>query len=177
MVFLLGFVVPLSDARAAASYEYQLKAAFLYNFGKFVEWPAGSLDASDRFGLCLIGDSRIRTRLDSIHGRTIHDKKIDIIVVEKIKKIEQCHLLFISASEKKNIKKILLRSQQTNTLTVSDIPDFAKAGGMIQMFTVDRKVRFNIHLGAAKQAGLIISSRLLNLAKNIYRYSEGGDKK
>ncbi len=150
--------------------EYEVKAAFLYNFANFVKWPETAFtDAQSPFCICVIGDNPFGQALNMLAEKKIQKREL---VIRHCHKMEEacrgrCHILFISASLKEKLPEILRISQRHNMLTVSDIPGFAEQGGVIGLVTVKNKIRFEINLKAAERHGLVISSRLLKLAKII----------
>jgi hypothetical protein len=151
--------------------EYQVKAAYLSNFGRFVEWPARAPLAEDQpFNVCVLGEDPFGPSLDAAVAReTIHKaplaaKRISATPSTITQEAAGCHIIFISGSEEMKLKSILAALGNTAALTVSDIPQFAKRGGMIELVLVGKRVRFEINLAAAERAGLTLSSELLKLA-------------
>lgn len=155
------------DDRFRGVTEYQIKAAFLYKFAKFVEWPNDvAPDSTQPFILGVLGKDPFGRVLD----RTVADETVKgrRIVVRRFKTPEDlsfCHILFISSSEKKRLSEIIARLKHSSILTVGEMNGFIQAGGMIALFTRDNKVRFAINVEAAEQANLRLSSRLLRLAR------------
>ncbi len=146
--------------------EYIVKAAFLYNFAKFVEWPANVFpDDGSPFVLCVLGEDPFGSALDSIKRKTVGARKLMIKRYEKAKDFKKCHMLFISRSKKNDLDKIFAQLEDLSVLTVSDIEGFALKGGIIGLFTADNKIRFEINVDRVKRSGLQISSKLLKLAK------------
>jgi len=151
--------------------EYRLKAAVLYNFAKFVEWPTDAFpDTNSLFCIGVLGE-------DPFHGEieaTVKDKNVSgrPVVVRHCKNATEgrsCHILFISQSERRRLGPILATLKGAPTLTVSELERFLQAGGMV-LFTMEQhRVRFEINDAAARAEGLHISSKLLNLAKRIER--------
>ena len=169
LLFLLTALLNCQPAGAqeAAPSEFQLKAAFIYNFAKFVEWPADAFPAPDApFVMGIIGDNPF----DDTLGQTVLNKQINghpfrVIQFKTLADLKSCHILFVSLSERKRLAEILRPLRGASVLTVSDLDHFLPAGGMIQFLMEGKKVRFAINDVAAKEAGLRISSKLLNLAK------------
>jgi hypothetical protein len=151
---------PLSAGDSRTN-EYRIKAAFLYNFSRFVIWPQ---PPGNTFRLCIIGDSPFGDLLDSLTGKPVHES---ILVVEEHKRLEtahECQIAYISKSYKHRLSQVLAALHGRPVLTVSDIESFMARGGMIQLRLVDNRVRFDINTMAADDAGLSISSKLLSLA-------------
>lgn len=159
----------VSTARAQAPSEYQVKAGFVYNFGRFVSWPSGAISKSN-FIIGVVGDDRIAPFLErATDGKTIDDKEIVVRRYKRASDIQACHILFISESERERLPKILDRVEKQPTLTVSEIDGFIARGGMINFTLEDKRVRFDINEAAANRAGLKISSKLLQLARTVKR--------
>jgi hypothetical protein len=154
------------SAETKASPEYLIKAAFLFNFAKFVEWPAASFkDDLSPINLCILGTDPFGPALDTLKDKTIKGRPLKIKRANKVDDIEACHILFISASEKEILKQILYTLKNSNILTVSEIEGFAQMGGIINFIIVNKKVHFEINPEAAERSKLKISSQLLKLAK------------
>jgi hypothetical protein len=148
--------------------EYQMKAAYLYNFAKFVEWPVKALPADNSdLVIGILGDDPFGNALES----TVKDKKIEghplrIRLYKSPKEARACHILFINSAEKKRWQEIIDALAGSNVLTVSeDWARFTTDGGMIYFFMDGRKVCFDINDEAAQKAGLKISSKLMVLRK------------
>ncbi len=147
--------------------EYRIKAAFIYNFAKFTRWPAGSFaDAEAPLDFCIYGEDPFGGALDAIAGRTIRGRQVAVRRIATIEASTGCHLLFISDSEAKRLTGILAVLNDRPVLTIADMPDFARAGGIINLkTTADDRLRFEINTGTARRAGLRFSSKLLSLAE------------
>ncbi len=168
--FCLGLAlllaVPVGRAQDAQPSEYQIKAAFLFNFAKFVQWPAAVQgDAKSPIVIGILGDNPFHEDLE----RTIRNKLVDEhpLVIKEFRSAADatnCHLLFISTTEKKRLPEILEALKGTSVLTVSETEGFTEAGGMINFVQQGTKLRFQINKDAANKAGLKISSKLLSLA-------------
>ena len=158
-------VVCNTYAEQTSSREYMIKAAFLYNFAKFIEWPSNTFeDSKSPVRLCVLGKNPFGIALESIEGKPIHGRKLIIERLNNTKEIKICHILFISESEKKQLDFILENIKDLNILTIGDTKNFARLGGIINFTMVKKKIRFEINLDAANRAGLKISSKLLKLA-------------
>jgi hypothetical protein len=155
--------------------EYEVKAAYLYNFGKFVEWPAKDMAAGDSFSICVLGQDPFGATLDStITGESINSKKVMAKRIARPQDAVNCRILFIGSSEENRLKEILTTLDKTSVLTVSDLPQFARHGGMIQFVMEANRVRFEVNLTMAERAGLALSSELLKVASNVRRSSIPG---
>jgi hypothetical protein len=171
----LALLAGASSADASPADEYAVKAAMVYNFAKFVEWPARETsDEPQSLRLCVLADGPVRQSFEALAGRSVSDRILEVRAVSGTERTDGCQILYISApSLRSATSDILSRCAARPILTVSDVPDFAAVGGMIGLTTVERKIRFEIHLGAAEAAGLVLSSRLLALAVNVHRGTQG----
>ena len=154
-------------AAAEPAREYRIKAAFIYNFAKFTRWPAGSFaDSEASLDFCIYGEDPFGGAFDSIAGKTIRGRKVAVRRITAIEASAGCHLLFISDSEAGRLTGILAAVGDRPVLTVADMPDFARAGGIINLKTNEEdRLRFEINTGTAQRVGLKLSSKLLNLAE------------
>jgi len=143
--------------------EYRIKAAFLYNFSRFIEWP-DETGESGQFTICVLGVDPFGTAIDNLAGKNVHGSTLDIRRLSTTAGMNDCRILYISKSESDRIGSILAPLQTRPVLTVSDTADFAEQGGIIRLKLVDKKVRFDINIDAAQRSGLNISSKLLSLA-------------
>lgn len=146
----------------AGDLETKVKVAYIYNFTKFIDWPD---DDSEPISICVIGSDPIRTMLGELSIREVKGRPLRIMRVKDSNSIPSCHLLFISRSEESQIPSILQRLQGTRVLTVSDIPQFAKRGGMISFITERDRVKIEINQRTVRQAGLKVSAKLLEIAR------------
>jgi hypothetical protein len=172
-VFVLAM---LACAANAQSKEYQIKAAFLYNFAQFVDWPSATFaNTNAPFYIGILGDDPFDGVLDeTIQDETINGHKIVAVRSQRIEELKNCQIIFVSKSEKRRVAEILTELDSKPILTVSEIEGFAQHGGGINFFLAGTKVRFEINPGAAQSDGLKISSQLLSLGKIVQ--SAGGNK-
>lgn len=145
--------------------EYQVKAAFLYNFAKFVNWPSKSDNGS--LSLYVLGNDPFGKALDAIEGKIIRGERLLIKRIRRPRNLENCSMLYISSSEKEKLAQIIDAIKGLNILTVGDTKGYTEQGVIINLYTEKKKVRFEINNEAAKNAKLEISSKLLNLARII----------
>jgi len=150
--------------------EYEVKAAFLYNFAKFVEWPAEAfLDGNEPILVCIVGRDPFGDILNqTLLGKTVNGKPVIIQRGGITQDMRFCHIVFISSSERKRLAQIMQRLNGASVLTVSEIEGFAELGGIINFTLEGNKVRFEINVTSAERARLRISSKLLALAKAIW---------
>jgi hypothetical protein len=156
--------------------EYQIKAAFLYNFAKFVEWPpAVSPGANDPMEICVVGEDPFGNILNqSIEGKTVGGHKLMIRQLKPAQDMKGCQVAFISSSEKNHLSSVLEGLKGAGVLTVGETEGFAALGGVINFTMEDDKVHFEINLDAAGRAGLKISSKLLQLARIVKEQGQAG---
>jgi hypothetical protein len=157
--------------------EYQVKAAYLYNFGRFVKWPAGiAAGKGDSFAVCVLGQDPFGATLDStLAGEALDGKPVVIRRIAKPQDAADCRILFVSSTEEHHLKEILAAIDPTGVLTVSDIPGFSRRGGIIQFVAEGERVRFEINLASAESARLVLSSELLKVAAAVRRSPRSGD--
>jgi hypothetical protein len=156
--------------------EYEVKAAYLYNFGRFVEWPdKAASSGGDSFSICVLGEDPFGRILGALAGQTIGGKQVVAKRISKPLDASNCRIVFISLSEEKQLNDTLMTLGKAGVLTVSDMPQFSQRGGMIQFVLEGNKVRFEINLTAAENAGLMLSSELLKVATAVRKSSQSGD--
>jgi hypothetical protein len=167
LALLLYFAaVPLSAQQHPT--ESQVKAAYLYNFGKFVTWPADQTRGAAALEMCVLGRDPFGQVLDStVEGESIDGRKISVKRIVRIQDAVQCRILFVSTSEEGRLRPILADAQHRGMLTVSDIPHFADQGGVIEFVNQEGKIRFAVNRGAAEQSRLLLSSQLLKVASKV----------
>ncbi|MFA4916099.1 MAG: YfiR family protein [Syntrophales bacterium] len=149
--------------------DYEIKAALLYNFAKFTEWPARAFASQENtITVCVLGEDPIETPLSALSKLQVKGKNITIRHINKHTDMRNCHILYISQSEKRNLPDILSKLKGLYVLSISDIEGFAENGGIINLVRLGNKIRFEINITAAKNSGINISSNLLDLATKIY---------
>jgi hypothetical protein len=159
----------VSAAEEPQPSEYQLKAVFLYNFAKFVEWPVEAFTSTNTpFTIGILGQNPFGDYLEStVRNKAINGHPFAIQYFKSILEATNCHILFIAASERRRLPEILKAVSSGNVLTVSETDRFLQAGGMIRFFMDENKVRFDINDEAARSARLRISSKLLSVARRV----------
>ena len=149
-----------------ATTESAVKAGFVYNFTKFIDFPP-STDASITYNLCVAGESKLSDSLDALEGKLVGNKPLNIQRNVSEANLKDCHMVFVVAASDAHIQSLL---QQVGTLpivTVSDSPDFILKGGMIGLIRDGNRVGFEVNLKTAGAAGLRMSAQLLKLAKSV----------
>jgi hypothetical protein len=151
---------------AQAVGEYELKAAFVYNFARFVEWPAQAFkDPGDPIKVCILGENPFGHALDNaLQGKLAGTRTFVVEQISDSRHAIGCHILFVSASERKRVRAIL-ESVTSGVLTIGDLDGFAAQGGVVNFTLEAGKIRFEINVAAAGQQGLRVSSKLLSVAK------------
>jgi hypothetical protein len=173
-IVLLVLLVPGAPQLARAQSdvdEYQVKAAFLFHFAQFLDWPPESLNAADRsLTLCIFDDEPRRQELQStVEGKLIGARAFQVRLMSQPQEIQGCNILFLSRDEARRQSAILKSLRGMPVLTVGETSNFLSDGGMIRFHLEDGKTRFDINLAAAESSHLEISSRLLLLATSVTR--------
>jgi len=153
--------------QAPAPREYEVKAAFLFNFTRFVQWPATAFASTNSpFVIGVVGDDPFGADLDDIvRGEIAHGHPLIVKRFGDDEDLSRCHLLFISRSKKEGLDLLLRRLAGQPVLTVGDTGGSAERGVMVNLLLVEGSIKMEINPKAAAEAGLQISSRLLSLAK------------
>ena len=165
---MLGLLsISISCALAQSIDEYQAKAAFLFNFAKFVEWPAGAVGTeNDPIRICVLGPSPFGSSLENLlRGKDIAGRPLLAVKAADLREASSCQILFVAASECKRFKPMAAELSAANVLTVGESESFLSLGGIVNFKVEDGRIRFDIRLAAADQAKLRISSKLLSLAR------------
>lgn len=163
---LLG--LPGTGHAEPASGEYSLKAAFIYNFTKFVEWPESALRGKSEFCIATLGRTPLDRNLAALSGRTVQGRPIVFRQVSSAEEAAQCQVLFIARSELSRTDAILENLADLPVLTIADRDDFCKRGGMLSLYQDNGRIAFEINLHESQRCRLRVSSQLLRLAKKIY---------
>lgn len=161
-------------ARADVSKEYQVKAAFLYNFTKFVEWQADRFpDESTPIRIAVIGKNPFEGELEkTVRERKVNGRSITVLFLPTAEATSApvlCHVVFVPAGEERSFERLAASLESTGALTVGESSRFTDHGGIVTFTTVDNKVRFEINADAAERAGLRISAQLQKLATTVRR--------
>ena len=165
-VLAAGLCVGLTAA-PQESIERAVKAAYLFNFTKFVRWPAG-VGASDQFRLCVVGDHRFAAALDDIiKGESADGRPLVRLEPTSIETARGCQILFVGSETPEHGRQLLGAVRDLPVLTVGEAPTFLEQGGTIRFVVADDRVRFDVSLPAASRAGVEISSKLLRVARRV----------
>ena len=157
--------------------EYQVKAAYVLNFLKFVEWPGDSnADIHERWIIGIVGENPFGDELTQIiTGKTVQGHELGVRQFQPGEDFRVCQVLFISASEKKRLPTILAALNGLSVLTVGDMDHFIESGGTIQFVMEEKRVRFAIDISASSRARLKVSSKLLSLARTVTGTERAGN--
>jgi hypothetical protein len=183
--------VAYPDSQSVQYKEYEVKAAFMYNFLKFIDWPEEKMAHSgNQIVIGIIGEDPFGAAADIFKDKKVEDRNVvvrrfegieqlkkaaekDKPANEKLEALKTCHLLFICLSEQREAREIIDIVGKNGVLTVGDTSSFIESGGAINFFMEENKIRFNINLTASEKAGLKIRSQLLRLAKKVVK--DGSD--
>jgi hypothetical protein len=156
-------------AQATPPTEYEVKAAFLYNFARFVHWPSIAFEGKEgTFVIAILGADPFGHALERLlSGKTVGGRQLEIRRFASANEVQGCQMLFISAALASQVSETLEIFEKRPILTVSDIEEFVERGGAIELMIVENKVRFAINLSAARASALEISSQLLKLATRV----------
>jgi hypothetical protein len=168
-VLLLNSLLLLGgNARASEFDEYAVKAAFLYNFAKFVEWPPEKFASADApLLICIVGENPFGGALATLSGKSVDRRPVEVRNIPTTTSLDPCHIVFLGRAEQDSFKPLLAKLARLPILTVSDIGDFTRSGGMIGLIEAEQRIRFSINLTAARRANLNLSSQLLKLATTV----------
>lgn len=164
--FLIAFLCICSYAFAEQPRpaEYEVKAAFIYNLAKFIEWPP---DKNTNLKLCILGEDPFGSSIKAVNGKQVGDKTVIVSNIKSIGQSKNCQILFISNSEKENLPQIVDAIKNSSILTIGDTEGFAKHGVIFNFYLEQDKVRFEINPEASNKARLKISSKILKLGRII----------
>ena len=166
-VCLLTLLGLIACAEPGTVNEYEVKAAFVFNFTQFVEWPEAAFpDAASPVCIGILGDDPFGPILDQVvQGETVKGRKLVLKRSKRVEDLKNCQVVFIARSEKARLSQILSGLQGTGALTVSEIEGCAERGCIINFFLQANKLRFEINPEAARSKGLKLSAQLLSLAR------------
>lgn len=177
-LLLLGLLgLPIFRANRAFSQnrpptQDDVEAAYLYNFGRFVQWPLPTAQKS--MNICVLGQDPFGGTLDRIVAKEqVNGLRLAVVRLQDTRTAGSCAILFMGASEASHLDRDLSALDGLPVLTVSDLPGFIDRGGMIQFVLENDSVRFEVNLTAAENAGLTLSSQLLKVAVRVFRKQPG----
>ncbi|MES9992874.1 MAG: YfiR family protein [Candidatus Thiodiazotropha sp.] len=174
---LIHFTLALLCSIASSAYcdeqqseENLVKAVFIYNFAKFTRWPADTWAMNEAvLRICAVGDDEMVGALAQLNGKKVREHPVIVEPKGVTNNLHTCHLIYLARSRHDLTQVTTDHINSKPILTVSEIKDFSKQGGMIELYTINGKVRFKINLQTTRDAGLDLSSRLLKLAAEVHR--------
>lgn len=168
LALCLGFGLPISHsvARADNILEYQVKAAFIYNFIAFTQWPDST---GQTINLCVYGEDYFRSEIDKLQNKPVDKRHIRVARIDNPVKLTDCQVIFFSKSVSSNLENILDNLSDQPILTLADSPNAISQGVVINMNLINEKIVFEINLAIARKSGLDISSKLLQLAAKVHQ--------
>lgn len=164
----LGWLSVAQNCRGdEPSQEYKLKAAFIYNFARFIEWPNDAFaDDNAPFVIAVVGADPFKGALEQVmNGKKVGGRSVEIHHFASSDNIGSCQILFVSGTDADSISRVLQKVGRNHVLTIGESDDFTSSGGGLRFFTEDDRIRFEINTSATDCAGLKISSKLLKLAR------------
>jgi len=167
LTFAVALLSASPVAMAEVGREYQVKAAFVFNFAQFVQWPGKAFSSDDAaFVIATVGADPFEGALEkAVAGKTISGHPVIVKHFATSDQIGDCHLLFVPAGEDANLSAVFRRIGERPVLTVGESEAFPRTGGCIRFYIEEGKVRFEINPDAATKANLKISAKLMSLAR------------
>jgi len=174
-ILWLCFAAAPAICQVGTPSEDQVKAAYLYNFGRYIKWPpTAATDQERAFTICVFSEDPFGATLDAeLSRQVLNGKPVVIKRIGKPQDASGCRIAFIHMAQNDRLQEILASLNQNSVLTVSDMPDFLRRGGMIQFVLHDERVRFEINLTTAASARLTVSSELLKVASSVIGKAQG----
>jgi len=170
VIAFVGFSVatPMSARQTPGDYELQVKAAFVYQFTRYVEWPTGALAPGAPFSVCVVAQNSVRRAIEQVlDGERFDGRPIRLLTPSTPDAAKACHLLYIEAGSMAQGEPLLGAVERSPVLTISDASDFVENGGHIQLFREGPRVRFDLNRTTAAERGLVLRSQLLRVARAI----------
>lgn len=166
-------ITPEVRSQDATSVEYQVKAAFLLNFAKFIEWPSDVFqDEQKPITVCIFRYDPFGRSLDDIlEGKIVNNRQVVARRIVELGELSACQIAFVSEREEKRLPEVLNRLKGSSVLVIGETGTFAERGGGIQFFLEDHRLRFAVNVDAVRKAHLNVSSKLLTLAKIVHDQS------
>jgi hypothetical protein len=165
---LLALALVATTAGAQNVSAPALKAAFVFNFAKFVTWPADVLAAKRNLTICVADDNSVAEALEPIINHQLVDgHELKVVRVKADGPLGACHILFAGGLDSRRARALIDALQGTAVMSISDCERFADTGGVVQLVLERDRMRFVFNLGAARRARLTVSSKLLQLAKSV----------
>ena len=172
VVLISGFASPDLPVwgQLSGTTGYEVKTAFLFNFAKFIDWPASDFASPQSpFTICVLGQDPFGNMLDNtLNGKIIGDRPLAVRRLKDRAEARHCQIVFVSSSESVHLAEIFVSVQKANVLLVGEMNGFAASGGTIEFTIEENHVRFSINIDAVDRSGLKFSSKLLAVAKIVH---------
>jgi YfiR/HmsC-like len=163
---VVGLGGAISGPARSAPKEYEVKAVYLYNFAKFVEWPSVAFEKPETpYKICVLGTDPFGELLDIAAAESVQGRRMTVRRLADVNGASGCHILYVSMSERRKLPAILEVLGKFPTLTVGEDDEFTRGGGCMRFFLLGDKVRFEINVQATERAHLKVSAKLLSLAR------------
>jgi len=168
LVLVLMPVTMFAIAETKVNKEYQLKAAYMLNFARFIYWPEEAFKVSSgKFNICVYGESPFGESLDKLSTKKIKNKNINLKYTNFPEELNECHIVYVSISKESIYEEEFQAMPRMYMLTVSDIKDFSVKGGMIEFIRLEKRIKFNINVNKSHEAGIKYRSQLLEVAEHL----------
>jgi len=169
LIAILMILPSTVNSAVDAAEEYEIKAAYLFNLGSFIYWPDSEMEKAEKFHICLLGENPFGDNLDFVvqEINQVQERPVQLSYFSTVSQVDVCHVVFISSSEQLRLSDIFQQLQNKPILTVSDMEQFIIAGGMVQFFPRDGKIRLMLDPQAFTDSGLKPSAHLMQIAKTI----------
>lgn len=159
----------LPGAEAEIPQEFKVKAGYLLNLPLFSEWAPAHHTGCAAFTICIMGDTPLDAILDTTRDKRIKNRPVAVKTITDLAQADCCQVLFIAASERYRLQRLLPEAHRRGIMTVSDMRDFTRAGGMVALVSVNSRIAFDLNLSAARNASIAFNSQLLKLANDVTR--------
>jgi hypothetical protein len=168
LALLVALATMAAPARAEST-EAELKAAFIFSFAKYVDWPADTLSANPGgLTMCLVGaGNELFVALSEMDGKAIKGRSLQVRARARGDNLKSCQMLVMADSEAEHFAGVLRRLEGVPVLTVNGSSDFLDSGGIIGLIVEGKKIRFDVNLASARRNNLVLSSNLLKLARSV----------
>lgn len=168
VMFAIGMlaVLPALSMPQAPVAESELKAAYLYNFAVFTSWPAEKASQEGPLVFCVIADDVQTTAITGLQNRKVRERSIQIRQIETPEEVAGCHVLYVGSKAADVMPRVLDAVRDNATLTVTDVLDVARKGAVISLALDNGRLAFDVNLQSARRARLVLSSKLLKLARS-----------
>jgi len=155
------------SVQADLSREYQLKAAYLLNFARFIYWPEPVISTTESFNICVIGDNPFADSLDRLSDKKIKNKSIKVKYSSEYNPKDNCRIVYISKNKEDVFKEVIKKLNNNTVLTVSDVEGFSQQGGMIGFVRIKNKIKFEINIDQSIKSNIKYRSQLLEVAEQL----------